>query len=147
MIKPKNFYSKVLKTKTCWIWTGSKNKKGYGLIGDCIGGGKSITKRAHRVIWVWKNGPIPDGFIVRHICDNPSCVNPDHLEIGTYKDNTKDMLKRGRASRHTAKLTDKDIKFIRKAYIPYKNSEKLAAIFGVCSRQIRKIANKEQWKT
>lgn len=82
----------------CWEWTGSRTMagRGYGTIG--IGGRSTL---AHRVSWEIKNGPIPDGpghhgVCVLHRCDNPPCVRPDHLFLGTQKDNVEDMDTKGR---------------------------------------------------
>ena len=86
----------------CWNWIGSTNKKGYGLIGGEINGKRYAPKGrrmlAHRVSWVIHNGDIPDsdaahGTVVRHSCDNPKCVNPAHLLLGTQADNVKDMIR------------------------------------------------------
>ena len=75
----------------CWIWGGVKDQHGYGRV-------HFMTNKikAHRVSYEMRFGPIPDGNIIRHKCDNPSCVNPNHLEPGTQKDNAVDMSKRGR---------------------------------------------------
>lgn len=76
----------------CVVWTGSTVYGGYGQI--WVQGRKV---RAHRYVWERANGPISRGLVVRHKCDNPPCVRLDHLEIGTLKDNTQDMIARGRA--------------------------------------------------
>lgn len=73
----------------CWEWKGCKYTRGYGMYPH--------NSYAHRYMWVITYGDIPDGLIVRHSCDNPSCVNPKHLLIGTHKDNTRDMIERGRS--------------------------------------------------
>ncbi|MFJ4166312.1 HNH endonuclease signature motif containing protein [Microbacterium sp. NPDC089698] len=76
----------------CIVWTGRRNYHGYGQIqiaGRAIG--------AHRAAFEASNGPIPDGLVVRHTCDNPPCINPDHLLIGTVADNNRDKAERGRA--------------------------------------------------
>lgn len=86
------FWAKVEKSDCCWNWTGKPNN-GYGMIGDTSG--KMIY--AHRFSWELHNGSkVPSGLVVRHKCDNKMCVNPDHLEIGTQKDNIADMINRGR---------------------------------------------------
>jgi hypothetical protein len=83
------------KTDGCWIWTGFKNKQGYGRFG--IGASKCVN--ATRVVWTIINGPIKDNNFICHKCDNPSCVNPDHLFSGTRQDNIDDMMIKKR-SRH-----------------------------------------------
>jgi hypothetical protein len=74
-------------TDDCWVWNGTCWEKGYGRLGD---------KRAHRVMWAIVNGPIPPGLQVLHHCDNPPCVRPEHLFLGTQLDNMRDMIAKGR---------------------------------------------------
>lgn len=83
--------AKVVIENGCWIWQGSKNDKGYGRIRS----GKK-TFRAHRVSYEAFHGPIPKGHGVLHKCDNPSCINPDHLFSGTQFDNMSDASTKGR---------------------------------------------------
>lgn len=78
----------------CWEWNGSVTEKGYGLISIARRG--LVGARVHRVMYELHVGPIPDGHLIRHKCDNPPCINPDHLEPGTPADNTNDMMMRGR---------------------------------------------------
>jgi hypothetical protein len=85
------FFAKVIKTESCWIWTSTKNRKGYGTI---KWGPKD--KKAHRVSYLIHKGDIPDGKIIMHSCDNPSCVNPDHLKIGTDQENISDCVSKDR---------------------------------------------------
>lgn len=76
----------------CWEWLGNKSAKGYGLISK-----DNRMRRAHRLSYEQHFGAIPDGKMVAHICDNPSCVNPFHLAPATAKENTDDMVHKGRA--------------------------------------------------
>ena len=87
------FWEKVRKTRGCWYWTASTDPLGYGFFH--VSGRKKV--RAHRVAWELTNGPIPQGMLVCHTCDHPSCVRPDHLFLGTNDDNLKDMARKGRA--------------------------------------------------
>lgn len=89
------FWNLVEKTDSCWLWKGSKVPKGYGTFRF-----NNKNYRAHRVSWQLAHGPIGDNEIcVLHKCDNPNCVRPDHLFLGTNKDNTNDMLLKGREAR------------------------------------------------
>ncbi len=76
----------------CWLWTGAKDPKGYGNVWH-----EGRSDKAHRVAFRLTKGPIPPGMMVLHACDRPSCINPDHLHAGTAKQNTREMIERGRA--------------------------------------------------
>ncbi|WP_198527626.1 HNH endonuclease signature motif containing protein [Xanthomonas sp. SHU 199] len=76
----------------CWLWIGRMSTNGYGRIGI----GRNKQYRAHRISWEHHFGPIPDGMYVCHKCDVRSCINPDHLFIGTAKDNARDREAKGR---------------------------------------------------
>ena len=78
----------------CILWTGGISRGGYGKIG--MGGHVGRTETAHRVVWRELRGPIPNDLCVLHKCDVRRCVNPDHLFLGTKKDNTQDMMRKGR---------------------------------------------------
>ena len=85
--------SRVEKTDSCWLWRGALNSRGYGSMG--------FMKRgwlAHRLSYTVFKGDIPDGLFVCHSCDNPPCVNPDHLWVGTASDNQRDAVSKGRAA-------------------------------------------------
>lgn len=87
----------------CHVWIAGLNTGGYGIIHDVAGeiGPVNTKYRAHRAAWIMANGAIPDGLIVRHKCDRPTCVNVAHLELGTDKQNMDDKYERGRAKRAT----------------------------------------------
>lgn len=88
----------------CWLWLASVNSGGYGQ----FGWGASRHIPAHRASWLLHRGPIPEGMDVLHRCDIPSCVNPDHLRIGTHTENMADKVQRGRCAlttRKRAKIT------------------------------------------
>ena len=87
----KRFWDKVDKTGECWIWTAYTKTDGYGQFKF---DGK--MRGAHRMAWLLTNGEIPDGMLVCHTCDNPSCVNPNHLFLGTNQDNADDKMNKGR---------------------------------------------------
>lgn len=96
------FWAKVDTSGSCWVWTANciKDKNGnrrYGLIGAGRRGEGMLY--AHRVSWELHNGPIPKGLKVLHRCDNPQCVNPKHLFLGTQLDNVMDMYRKGRNGR------------------------------------------------
>jgi len=98
------FWSKFKRPKgKCWNWLASLDTSGYGLIRESHGSRNcSTTHKAHRLSWMLFNGPIPDGLYVLHKCDNPKCVNPGHLFLGTALDNAQDRDKKGRFVNHYA---------------------------------------------
>ena len=114
------FWEKVKKTSKCWIWTGAKDGFGYGII--AIGGGLKLNIRTHRAVWFLTNGYIPIGMCVLHHCDNPPCVNPNHLFIGSNRDNVLDAVKKGRhhyapiGNLYAKKLDHESAKTIQKLY-------------------------------
>lgn len=81
----------------CWNWKGYLCKHGYGKVTRKVPGTrKNTTHRAHREAWKIVNGEIPEGMFICHKCDNPRCCNPEHLFLGTAKDNNADMIKKDR---------------------------------------------------
>ena len=127
----------------CWYWQGSISGRGYG--------GLSVDgkwRRAHRVAWTLANNmPIPDGLHVMHSCDNPSCVNPEHLSVGTHDDNMQDMVKKGRArsgeGHCNSKLSEEQVLEIRRSTL---SGRRLALIYGVSNSTIGKIRRRSIWK-
>lgn len=93
------FWEKVDKSGDCWVWTGALGGRGYGYIakpgGSAANPGAHMIP-AHRVSWEIANGQIPDGLLVCHHCDNPRCVRPDHMFLGTDLDNARDRERKGR---------------------------------------------------
>lgn len=147
------FWSKVAIQKDknkCWEWQGARNTKGYGNLRI----NKNYT-HAHRVAWETTNFPIPAGYLVMHLCDNPACCNPSHLVLGTVQTNTCDMLIKNRQGFHknratgtrnaNAKLTDDIVRDI-KAFYPTKNQYQLADKYGVSQPTIGCIVRGETWR-
>src|SRR3954470_14700354 len=89
------YWAKIDKTSVhtpCWYWTGGVDGGGYGQLRNT----DQVMVKTHRVMWELTNGPIPEGLCVLYTCDFPPCVNPDHLFLGTKKDNAVDMVRKGR---------------------------------------------------
>lgn len=110
------FWARVDKSGDCWIWLAGRTSKfkretAYGVFPNKVFG----SQTAHRVSYEIHYGPIPDGLFVCHKCDNPPCVNPEHLFLGTLADNAADMAAKGRAARNY-KLTPEMIADIKAAY-------------------------------
>lgn len=91
-------WASVDKSGDCWVWTGSRRRRGYGQI--TVQGANVAT---HRLSWMLANGPIPDGLYVCHRCDNPPCVRTDHLFLGTHADNMADVAAKGTRLRTVCK--------------------------------------------
>lgn len=89
------FWARVDQSGDCWVWTGEKNRFGYGRFDFWHDGGRSRLL-AHRLVLLLTGRALADGDVVMHACDNPPCVNPAHLSIGTQADNLHDALSKGR---------------------------------------------------
>lgn len=135
----------------CWEWQGSLNNKGYPFQSW---GQKPNKKKTtlHRVSYlVWK-GEIEKGKCVLHKCDNPKCINPEHLYIGTYKDNTKDVLDRGRGNAPKgskagmSKLTEWQVVEIRKMREEGKTLKEIGDHFSMTGANICDICKRKTWK-
>lgn len=143
------FYGWIVTDTGCWEFSGPRNPGGYGLLEDRPGR-KLGTHRIAYETWV---GPIPEGHVVRHKCDNPPCINPEHLEVGTHADNMADMRLRKRhpgaqGTRNShAKLTEQDVLDIRMEYATGQTTQNsLAEFYGVSQPTIGALVNLRTWR-
>lgn len=147
------FWKFVEKTPSCWLWKGNLDKGGYGLFWD---GQKTV--RAHRFSWRIHRGEIPDGLLALHHCDNPPCVKPDDLFLGTHKDNAVDRDSKRRHGKNyqapsrngelngAAKLTSAQVLQIRELYKSGAHTHKsLAKMFGTAKSNIYLIVHRKKW--
>lgn len=105
---PQRFWSRVDKSGECWEWTGTRGWRGYGRININRITGTRSPQLAHRVSWMLATGVLPSPEdCVLHRCDNPPCVRPEHLFLGTKKDNVDDMIAKGRQRFHDVKWSDR----------------------------------------
>jgi hypothetical protein len=147
------FWRKVDRQGDCWEWQASRDGLGYGFFR--VANGESM-KKAHRVAWELTYGAIPDGLIVCHRCDNPPCVNPEHLFLGTWQDNVDDRVAKNRSSRLVshfgetsplAKLTAEQVDAIRYRYAAGGILQReLADEYRVTQTTISKIVRGVRWK-
>ncbi len=131
----------------CIVWTGFKNKKGYGQIS--VHPREKHSALAHRASYqAFVGSPVPEYMRVCHRCDNPSCVNPVHLFLGTDADNSADMVAKGRSQRGersgAAKLTEKQVLEIRSRRADHQPT--IAQEFGVTQQTISDIIQRRSWK-
>lgn len=141
----RRYWPKVSHNKAsneCWEWRAkATHPYGYGR----MSAGRGVNLKAHQIAWALANGPIPDGAVVRHRCDNPPCCNPRHLEIGSQADNVNDARTRGRASqpprmagedhpRH--KLSSADVTAIRE---DHRSARLVANDYGVSTKTIYRV--------
>jgi hypothetical protein len=139
-----SFRAKTSKTDGCWLWTGATTPFGHGVIRV-----EGKNQYAHRYSWELHNGFIPDGLNICHKCDIPPCVNPDHLFLGTQKNNIDDMYVKNRASigilHGQAILTEEQVLEIRRMQGIITQRE-LAAAYGVTRAAISGIHTRRLWK-
>ncbi len=133
------FENRYEKTDGCWIWKGGKNGYGYGVF--LLPGEKPV--RAHRYAYERVHGAIPDGMIVMHSCDNPPCVNPAHLSLGTRDDNNQDKQRKGRHphgdSHHWTKISDRQVQEIHGLLADGMSQVAIARRYGVDNSTISNI--------
>lgn len=120
----------------CWLWTGALKDNGYGQMGNR--GQPNVL--AHRLSWQFEYGPIPEGFCVCHKCDVRRCVRPEHLFLGTVRDNIHDMLKKGRHVPHPRLLTDEMVREIKDRIRARESHASISRDFAVSSSSIGAIA-------
>lgn len=141
------FFKRVQKTDSCWVWIGKKHSDGYGEMTINF-----KVKKTHRYSWEIHRGEIPKGMLVCHKCDNPPCVNPEHLFLGTNADNSLDRKIKGRAYRHLgeangrAKLNKKQVAQIRALRSRGIKRKIVAEKFNVAMVTIDKIHYGETWR-
>lgn len=138
------FFAKVDRSGSCWVWTGSCDWQGYGKFGV---GDKNVM--AHRFSWSNAHGVIPEGMLVCHKCDNPPCVNPDHLFMGSQAENVRDMIAKGRGNHPRgenhprARLSDKQVIKIRSSEEPGKT---IALRYGISQSLVGQIRRLAVWR-
>ena len=128
------------------MWTGATHESGYGLLDE---GGKKI--RAHRFSWESSRGALPESTLVCHKCDVRSCVNPNHLFLGTHADNSRDMVTKGRSQRgekhYDARLTEAQVLDIRRLHNNGTGAQRdIAQRFGVSQTLVSWIIRRKAWK-
>jgi hypothetical protein len=141
-----NFWTKVKKTETCWLWIGGVHKNGYGAF--------TVLRHhltPHRFSWTLHKGEIPEGYWVLHKCDVRLCVNPEHLFIGDRDMNISDMVLKNRQAKGTTsgvcKFTEEQVREIRMSYVPWKTSmQSLADKYGVTVNSIFQIVHRKTWR-
>ena len=145
------FWRKVEKSDGCWMWTGTKSAEGYGKFQAGSKKDQPAPIGAHRFSYEMAKGPIPDGRVVMHSCDNPSCVNPAHLSVGTHRENALDMIRKGRGNHKgalgeqnaAAILTEEKVRYIRAS--PLRNLD-LARELEVNPVAISRVRRGRTWK-
>lgn len=151
MVGIKAFHGRYSKSENgCWNWNGVKDEDGYGRIYQSLNG-KHIYHMAHRASYFIHFGIPESGILICHRCDNPSCVNPEHLFCGTPMDNMNDRDSKGRQMkgvRHwCCKLDEEKVIAIRELYSSgIHTHESLSNMFGVYKTAIGKIVNRQRWK-
>lgn len=155
------FWGKPERIGDCLVWPATQqNHSGYGLF-YCDG----KYRAAHRIAYILAHGPIPDGMFVCHRCDNPSCVNPEHLFLGTHQDNMDDCTRKGRHARgdrsgprlhpekmsrgehrYNAKLTDDLVREIRRLHQNGMRGRAIGKAFGITESAVSAIVHGKSWK-
>jgi hypothetical protein len=129
----------------CWLWEGLRSTDGYGKV--------TLNKRsmrAHRAVWELTRGPIPEGMFVLHRCDTPLCVNPEHLFVGSQKENRQDCARKGRTARGSGHfktaLTADGVMEIRRLVSRGRPPREVADQFGISVSSVGNLAARRSWK-
>ena len=149
MTEEERFWFKVQKSDGCWLWLGARDKDGYGLA-TMHRDGRSILRRATRVAYELACGQLLPGRLVCHSCDNPPCVRPSHLFLGTYGDNAQDAQAKGRVARGTRntnnKLTESQVVSIRRSFAEGIARPVLAREYGISWQTVDSIVKRRLWR-
>jgi hypothetical protein len=156
------FWSKVDKAGDCWLWTAATFPSGYGVFGNRRHFG---TQRAHRIAYMLTHGPIAAELVVCHRCDNPRCVNPAHLFIGTQAENQADKVRKGRQARgdgqglrkhpgaaargerqHLAVMTAERVRELRALHAQGVPQAALARRYGIGAQTVCSIVHRRTWR-
>lgn len=142
----RSFWRKTVKSPGgCWVWIGCTDRDGYGQIGV-----NRHQLKAHRFSWELHYSAIPEGLCVCHRCDNPSCVNPEHLFLGTNQDNTRDKVSKGRqpvgSQMPLAKLTEEEVAAIRQLIADGRPQAQIAREHGVTPAVVCHINKGRTWR-
>lgn len=149
------FWRHVKKSDGCWEWMASRLTSGYGQFKPQAG---ASPERAHRYSWLLHFGPIPDGLWVCHHCDNPPCVRPEHLFLGTHLHNVRDMIRKGRAASSVPdnvvrfvgtvrRLSDEEIVEARSRHAAGESCRSIARRLGCHHTTIVRLVRGEHWQS
>lgn len=139
--------STIDKSGDCWLWTGGKDSDGYAIVRSGLS-----SRRVSRVIWMLAHGPLENGIIVCHHCDNPACCRLEHLFCGTHGDNARDRKAKGRnnsqrgTDRYNAVLTPEKVRRIRELRQAGEELQAIADRMGVNKTSIWAVVHRKTWK-
>lgn len=145
---PERFWSNVQKGEGCWEWQRGLDRHGYGRTSY-----QAKDVLAHRLAWLLTHGPVPEGLYVCHHCDNRRCVRPDHLFLGTQKDNLDDARDKGRplsslkagSLHHKTKVTEAVASEIKAARTSGETAKSIARRLGLGYRTVTRVLHDEHW--